>query len=520
MVTLYDHNNRPIRSSELKSEVQSARIAHLHQEFADHPSRGLTPAKLAQVMEQAEQGDLTAQARLAEDMEEKDAHLYAELSKRKRGVLTVGWDLVAPEEASAKEQEEVARIEQMLKDLDFDNLLLDLSAGILPGYACIEIEWDFSDRQWMPKGLHFRPADWFTVKPDERDVLRLRAVETFGEELRPFGWIVHHHKAKSGYLARGALCRILAWPFLFRNFAARDLAEFLEIYGLPLRLGTYPPGSSDQEKATLMRAVVGIGHAAAGIIPEGMAIEFQEAAKGASDPFMAMMEWAERSLSKAIVGGTLTSGTDRGGAYALGQVHQKVFADIVRSDLRQYAATLTRQLVRPLCLLNTTLQRLPSLVFDLQEPEDLKTYAEAIPKLVTCGMKIPQRWVRDKLKIPEAEGDEPVLENKAPVNPQEKPNDPPAVAAKGIVAATTNTGQELDAVDRQVAMLELVTEQPVTQMVQAIRTIVEQADSLSDLSDRLLSVWPDMDAKALAEAMTMALSAAHMAGRYDILEGL
>lgn len=40
-----------------------------------------------------------------------------------------------------------------------------------------------------------------------------------------------------------------------------------------------------------------------------MDIEFREAAKGTSDPFMLMMSWCERTQSKAILGGTLTSGT-------------------------------------------------------------------------------------------------------------------------------------------------------------------------------------------------------------------
>ncbi|MFP3599880.1 DUF935 family protein, partial [Chryseobacterium sp. SIMBA_029] len=60
----------------------------------------------------------------------------------------------------------------------------------------------------------------------------------------------------------------------------RDLAEFLEIYGLPMRLGTYPGGATEDEKFTLLRAVMDIGHRAAGIIPQGMQIDFKEAAKG------------------------------------------------------------------------------------------------------------------------------------------------------------------------------------------------------------------------------------------------
>lgn len=506
MVTLYDHLGRPIKASELKGEPQTARLSHLHREFAEHPSRGLTPAKLARIFEDAERGDLIAQAQLAEDMEEKDAHLYAELQKRKLAVLTVDWDLRPPAEASALEKDETARLEALLRDLPVDELLLDLAAAILPGYAAIEIDWDFSAGQWWPEGLHFRPADWFMTTQDHRDELRLRTPDGVGEALRPWGWILHRHRAKSGYLARAGLARVLAWPFLFRNYAARDLAEFLEIYGLPLRLGHYPPGSSAEEKATLMRAVAGIGHAAAGIIPEGMRIEFQEAAKGGSDPFTAMMSWAEKSMSKAILGGTLSSQTDDGGAYALGNVHDRMRLEIRRADLRQIAQSLTRQLVEPLARLNTRLERTPQVVFDVEEPEDVKLYAESLPKLAQAGLKIPARWVRDKLKIPAPEEGEELMEAPAP--------------AFAAMKAAATARPPADVQEAQLARLEREAQAPIENMIEAIRRKVEQAGSLEELRDALVSAWPDLDAGALADVMAQALAAAAMAGRYEILEEL
>ncbi|WP_429885370.1 DUF935 domain-containing protein [Geoalkalibacter halelectricus] len=512
MVTLYDHRNQPIRPAELKGEPQTARLSHLHREFAEHPSRGLTPAKLARIFEDAESGDLIAQAQLAEDMEEKDAHLYAELQKRKLAVLAVDWDLRPPVEASAKEIEATSHVETLLRELDMDGVLLDLAAGILPGYAGIEIDWDYSAGQWFPQGLHYRPADWFMTAQDARDELRLRTPDGQGEALRPWGWIVHRHRAKSGYVARGGLVRVLAWPFLFRNYAARDLAEFLEIYGLPLRLGHYPPGSSAEEKATLMRAVAGIGHAAAGIIPEGMRIEFQEAAKGASDPFTAMMSWAEKSMSKAILGGTLGSQTDGGGAYALGEIHDRMRLEIRHADLRQIAATLTRQLVTPLLRLNTGVERVPALVFDAEEPEDLKLYAESLPKLVQAGLRIPARWAREKLKIPAPDEGEEVLSLAA--SPLSEPT-----ALRTMVAASAARPVS-DAQAGQLALLEQQAHAPLAQMLEVVRRKVEQAASLEELRDSLLDAWPQMDSDQLAEVMAQALAAAAMAGRYEILEGL
>lgn len=515
VTTLYDHRGSPIRTQELKGESQTSRVGHLPREFGDHPSRGLTPAKLARILEEAEQGDLTAQARLGEDMEEKDAHLYAELSKRRRAVLGVDWRLEPPREASASEKADTERIEGMLRDMEWETIVYDAAAAILHGYSCQEIEWDRSGGEWRPLCVHYRPPDWFMTALEARDELRLRTMDGQGELLRPWGWVTHIHKAKSGYLVRAGLSRVLAWPFLFRNYSARDMAEFLEIYGLPLRLGKYPPGTNDHEKATLMRAVVSIGHAAAGIIPEGMDIEFHEAAKGASDPYTAMIEWAERSISKAILGGTLTSQTSQqgGGAYALGAVHNEVRHDILVSDLRQIAKTMTRCLAVPLVRLNTTMPRMPQWQFDDREVEDIGAYSEALPKLVGVGFSIPRWWGHKKLGIPEAEGDEPVLATAMPTFD---------AALKGRLAAATAATRPVgdDEVDAQARRLAREAEIPLADMVETIRAIVHDATSLQDLRDRLSVAWGEIDPSRLADVMAEALAAAHMAGRYDILEEL
>ena len=131
------------------------------------------------------------------------------------------------------------------------------------------------------------------------------------------------------------------------------MAEFLEIYGLPVRLGKYPAGASDKEKTTLLNALVGIGHNAAGIIPETMMLELLDAASGSGDTVMAMTDWCERTQSKIILGGTLTTQADgKTSTNALGQIHNEVRHDLLASDAKQLAATLTRQLIAPLLYLN------------------------------------------------------------------------------------------------------------------------------------------------------------------------
>jgi len=394
--------------------------------------------------------------------------------------------------------------------------MLDALDAIGHGFAALEVEWQRLGSTWLQKAITHRPQSWFQTLPTDGNALRLRDGSTYGTELQPFGWVVHKHKAKSGYLTRGGLHRVLAWPYLFKNYSVRDLAEFLEIYGLPLRLGKYPAGATAMEKATLLRAVASIGHNAAGIIPEGMMIEFQEAAKGSHDPFMAMVSWCERSQSKAILGGTLTSQADGASStHALGNVHNEVRRDLMISDARQLAGTINASIIWPLVALNSTAsdpRRQPRLVFDTRQPEDLKLYADSLPKLVEMGLQVKTSWVHDKLAIPEASAADTVL-----TAPGSVPKPAPSATASHQYRAVLSNDQgevvypDQAAIDA-VAVPDSAAAALSAMLAPAIQAI-HQGDSPEAAIAALAEAYPDMDDSQLAELMARAIFAADVWGR-------
>ncbi|WP_257601917.1 phage portal protein family protein [Pseudomonas aeruginosa] len=238
------------------------------------------------------------------DMEERDAHLFAEMSKRKRAILGLDWAVEPPRNASAAEKADADYLHELLLDLEgLEDLLLDALDGIGHGYSCIELEWALQGAS----GCRWRSTTDRRAGSSSTPKTRTSCgCATTARPAKPCSPSAGSFtgRVRSGYVARSGLFRVLAWPYLFRHYATSDLAEMLEIYGLPIRLGKYPPGTADEEKATLLRAVTGLGHAAAGIIPETMAIDFQQAAQGSSEPFLAMMRQSEDAISKAVLGGT------------------------------------------------------------------------------------------------------------------------------------------------------------------------------------------------------------------------
>ncbi|MFT4190849.1 MAG: DUF935 domain-containing protein [Comamonas sp.] len=537
-------DGQPIRTADL-AEPQTARLGHLQRELQSHPTRGLTPSRLAAILDAAENGDLVSQFELFEDMEEKDGHIASEMGKRRRALL-LDWEIVPPVNASAQEKRAAEQLGELMTDVpDFEDMLFDVTDGIGKGFACLEIEWHRLDGWWLPKSITHRPQSWFRLHRGYRQELRLRSNTTdangvLGEPLLPFGWITHVHKAKSGYLERSALFRQLVWTYLFKNYSVGDLAEFLEIYGIPLRLGKYPPSATEKEKATLLRALQGIGHNAAGIVPEGMLLEFHNAAAGDPAAFQLMMDWCEKNQSKVILGGTLTSGADgKSSTNALGNVHNEVRKDLRDSDVRQVNTTLTRDLVYAIAALNGLapggIRRAPLFRLHAEEPEDLAAYADALPKLVAIGIKPTVQWAHEKLGIPQAQEGEAVLGAPAPAPVSSVPAVPPVDAAAQAAAATAgrylgslaNLGWAAAAGQRPAAQLtppELMATRlaadlraPVGTWVEQIRALVEQADSLAQIRDGLEQLLPGMTLDQYAAAMAEALRAAELAGRHEVL---
>lgn len=522
MAQIVDQFGQPIQK-EVLHEPQTARVGWVTREFAEHPSRGLTPQRLARILEDAEQGNLAAQADLFTDMEEKDGHILAEMSKRKRALLTLDWSIAPPRNASAAEKKQADQLQEWLADMaEFDDVVLDCLDGIGHAFAALEIEWQRLGSDWLPRSLTHRPQRWFQTLPHDGNALRLRDGSAEGAEPWQFGWVIHRHKAKSGYLNRAGLHRVLAWPYLFKNFSVRDWAEFLEIYGLPLRLGKYPPGASKEEKATLLQAVASIGHNAAGIIPDSMLIEFQNAANGSHEPFQAMMDWCERTQSKAILGGTLTSQADgKTSTNALGAIHNEVRHDLTVSDARQLEGSLTRDLLYPLAVLNfgqVDPRRMPRLVFDTRQPEDLKLYADALPSLVGLGLKVPTAWVYEKLAIPTPQPDEDVLIAPRPemaLPPELRPKE--AKAALSYRAVLTNAQGEvvypdqaaLDAIE--LPDLSGETNTLLEPVIQALRSGATPDDAV----EALTAAFPLLDDGAIKEMLARAMFVADVWGRLN-----
>lgn len=523
-MALVDQYGTPINRGMLK-EPQTARVASLQNEYLVGSLDGLTPARLAATLRNADAGDLFAQHRLFSDMEDRDTHLAAEMGKRKLALLDLDWSIEPPRNASAVEKSHADWLTDVLIGAvdPIEDLILALMDGVGHGFSPVELEWRNEGSELLP-AFNPRPQEWFRLDQHRREI-RLRDMSIDGAPLQPFSWVFHTHgKAKTGYLGRLGIHRVLSWPFLYKAYAIGDFAEFLETFGLPIILGKYFAGASPEEKASLMRAVTALGHDARAIMPQDMELEVQKITGGGdSTPHLAMVDWAERSISKAILGQTMSAeakSTGIGSGNA--DLHREVRHDILKADAREIAGTITRDLLYPLIALNRGnidgLRRCPRFVFDTGEGEDIRLFAEALPELVGVGMEIPVDWAHNKLRIRRPTNKEPILRIAAPkdvLSPALRPEPGKATPDQAALAAlaASRSAVERDAFDELSEHLASEWEPSMESLVNPIKRLAEECKTLEEFRERLPEAIGQMDATAVAELLARGLFVAYVEGR-------
>ncbi|WP_429813575.1 DUF935 domain-containing protein [Ensifer sp. B1-9] len=503
---LLDAYGQPIRKAELKQEQGGVTTRGVRQPVGRHQAPGLTPGKLANLLRRSIDGDPEAYLELAEDMEERDLHYAGVLSTRKRQV--VGLDISV--EAAGDDADSVADadlVREVISRDEFQDELVDVLDAIGKSFSATEIIWDTSEGQWMPGALKWNDPRWFTFDPTDADTLLLRG-ENGDEPLKPFGWIVHRAKVKSGLTIRGGLARAVAWTYLFKTFTTRDWAIFSEAYGQPMRLGKFGPDASPEEKAILLEAVSSIGTDFAAIVPASMTVEFiQSEVSGSHELYEKRADWLDRQVSKLVLGQTSTTDAQKG-SYAVGQVHDGVRQDIEASDARQLAAALNRDLVVPLVMLNRgTRKAYPKIKIGRPDEQDIEKLVDNVVKLVPLGLKVGMSTIRDKIGIPDPGSDDVLLTPQRPAAPSAEEPETKKPAAHAALPSSA------DAVDRGVQdIIDDAWEPMMAPIVAGLEDELSAAKSEEQAKAIIARRIETMGVTKLAEVLARSAFAARLAG--------
>lgn len=395
----------------------------------ENVARGLTPARIVAVLREADEGDLVRFASLLDEIEDRDPHIVSVLSTRKRAVANLAWH-IEPGGNRAVDRRVAEWVTAKVQGIsNLEDGLLDLLDAICKGVAMVEIDWRHQGGELSVASLDYRPQRWFRVDPDDPNQFRLLSTTDpiNGEVLTPDRWVVHQSKAKSGFASQAGLGRVLVWLWLWKSYAMKDWASYSELFAAPMRVGRYPAGASAPDIDDLHSALQKLGVDAVATIADDMKVEFVQAAKDGGDTYERLMSFCNREVSKAVLGQTLTTEEGKNGARALGQVHDLVRQDLLESDARQLARTLSRDLVAPLVRFQFGPSTpLPRFVFEFEPPADAKSVAEAqelrakvFAAARQMGVPVSLAQVQAELDIRPAQGNEATLPLPTPQTPQQ-----------------------------------------------------------------------------------------------------
>lgn len=414
----------PSERRRLSEEAARPELAGVRALWDKSIASGLTPERLAGILKGAVRGDHRLYLELAEEMEERDPHYFSVLATRKLALSGIAVSI--DEESAEGVPQNILEAVERLFDETFPDTIEDLLDGLGKGFSAVEMMWGEADGLWKPQAYVWRDPKYFTFDYISRSELRLQKLGSIdGAPLPPCKFITHIPKLKSGIPIRGGFARLAAWAFIFKNYSLKDWAAFLDVYGMPIRVGKYPQSATAEERRKLLGAVMNIASDAAAIIPETMMIELLEA-KGASGgtttPFEGLGRYLDQQMSKLILGQTMTA--DSGGSLAQAKVHNQVRIDILRADARQLAKTINRDLIGWFVRLNFgDAAPVPRVEFPVAEPEDIAVLATAVSQLVPQGLKVKQSEIREKLGLTEPDADDELL-GMAPQGEQAAPDAP------------------------------------------------------------------------------------------------
>ena len=514
MGVIVDQFGREIRV-EKQPETRVIAAAAIRDRWSTYPSQGLTPQNLATIFKAADAGSVYQQAELFEEMEEKDTHLFSQLQTRKNAVLGLDYD-VAPYSDSAEDKRIAEFCGEVIFDLTvFEEALLDLLDAIGKGFAFQEIDWQIRGSRAVIAGLtwiHQKRANFYqsTAAPWEplpavpRVLTEAQPIE--GEVMPPFKLVYHRYKARSGYDTRAGVLRVCAWMYLFKNYAIKDWVGFMEVFGVPLRLGKYEAGASSDDKDALLAAISSLGSDAAGIISKTTEIEFVEAQKGrfAANPFQGMAEFCDKQMSKAVVGQTASSeGTP--GKLGNEDAQDKVRHDLIKADCEALAKTLRWQIIRPLVGYNFGWDKpLPGFNFKFEPPEDLKSLSEVYKNLSEINFPLTAEHISERFKVPMAKKGDTILAAKTS----------PVAAKHGMVVAKAGRfSDEQENIEGLIAQTHKNATQALSGLLEPVKALIANAGSLEEIRDTIIASYSDMDPGELEDLVARAMFTAELYGR-------
>ncbi len=193
----------------------------------------------------------------------------------------------------------------------------------------------------------------------------------------------------------GMLLSLSIYAILKKN-AIGNWAEFVEIFGIPMRTAETPSFDANTKKQ-IEDMLENMGSAAWGLFPEGTKINVVETGKTDSyKVFDMFIERMNSEISKRVLGNTMT--TDNGSSRSQGEVHERTEQEIELDDKAFIADMVNDQLI-PLLIRRG--YRLENMRFEWDDAEnmELDVRSEVDLRISQMGFKLSKEYIENTYSV-------------------------------------------------------------------------------------------------------------------------
>lgn len=435
----------------------------------------------------------------------RDDQVGSTFQQRRLAVVSKEWD-VEPGGDSKADKAAAEHLKELLNEVGWDRVTERMLFGIFYGFAVAECLWGRDGRHVTMEDIKVRERRRFGF--DGLGRLRLRTMtDTNGELLPDRKFWAYSTGADNDDEPYGlGLAHWLYWPAFFKKAGLQYWLVFLERFGQPTAKGEYPTNASVAEQQKLLDALEAISTDTGIIVPQGMTIGLLEAARSGTADYSSLYDKMNDAIAKMVLGQTAsTQGTP--GRLGNDELQGDVRQDLIKADADLVCESFNRSVGRWLTEWNYPGAAYPRVYRKVELDEDLAKRAERDSKIKSMGFKPTVGYVTETYGG-EWEEDAPV-----PPLPGMRPAQPAgAVDGPNFAAGDPTPPQQMlnQARDR--------VEPATNAWIDSIRALADEVDTLEELHDRILDLYPTMTLDDYASAMTDVQLAALLAGRNEVEE--
>ncbi|HDR1901046.1 DUF935 domain-containing protein [Pasteurella multocida] len=449
-------------------------------------------------------GDLSIYEQVLSDEEVKRT-----FTQRQDALIAKEW-IVEP---ASEEPQDIAAadfIRDWVNSIGFDRVTKLMHFGVFYGYAVAELIYRINEEGKYIADIKVRNRRRFRFTPKGELRLLTRDNQTEGIECpAPYFWTFctgsDHDDEPYGI----GLAHWLYWSSLFKRNGVKFWLIFLEKFGMPTALGRYSKNASPTDQDKLLEAIYSIQSDSGIIVPADMPIELLSAGRSGTADYKALFDTMNESIQRIVLGQTSSSGGTPG---RLGndELQEKVLESIIKADSDVICESFNQGPVTWLTQMNFATAKPPRVYRIFEEMEDLTDKAK-----------------RDQIVF-ETTGYRPTLAQieanyggeweKAEVESDNHPAPEKTSKAKKTADFAEHQHHHSDIPAQMTDLLGENLQPVVSDWIKQVRELVNNATSLEQVRDELLTLMPEMSLEQYTNALAIALGAAHLAGQNAVID--